>query len=151
MAHKICSSCKQDLPIENFYKRASNPDGYRYACKGCNSQHHKNWWKENLVHCRAVARAYGASVIGIYRRRFTSIKQRCNDSKYLHYENYGGRGIQCKFKNADEFVEYMTSTFKQHPKGLQIDRINNDGHYEPGNLRLVTPSENSSNRRFYGK
>lgn len=103
------------------------------------------------MHCRAVARAYGASIVGNYRRRFNSIKDRCNNVYNLNYKYYGGRGIQCKFKNADEFVKYMINTFKQHPKGLQIDRIDNNGNYEPGNLRLVTPSKNLSNRRKYGK
>jgi hypothetical protein len=79
------------------------------------------------------------------------MRQRCNNPKCPGYKTYGQRGIKCKFKNADEFVDYMTSTFKQHPKGLEIDRINNDGHYEPGNLRLVTKSINLSNRRTRGK
>jgi hypothetical protein len=81
--------------------------------------------------------------------RFDEIYQRCNNPSQKHYHNYGARGIECRFSSRREFVEYM---LKHVPhldyKGLQIDRKNNDGHYEPGNLRLATQREQLLNTRL---
>jgi len=83
------------------------------------------------------------------------MKARCGNKKNNKYPRYGGRGIAvCKrwmrFKN---FLEDMG----EKPNGTSIDRIDNDGNYEPSNCRWATPSEqanNKSNNRvisFYGK
>ncbi|KKK99325.1 hypothetical protein LCGC14_2633830, partial [marine sediment metagenome] len=67
------------------------------------------------------------------------------------YKNYGGRGIENKFKSLDDFRCYVTDflgiTEFEQIKGLQIDRIDNDGDYKPGNMRFVTAKVNSNNRR----
>ena len=82
------------------------------------------------------------------RYRYNGIVQRCNNSLHIGYHNYGGRGIQCKFKSAKEFVGYILEALPHESyKGLDIGRINNDGHYEPGNLALQTKSENILNSR----
>lgn len=46
-----------------------------------------------------------------------------------------------------KFVEYIHMELGPRPEGLTLDRRNNDGHYEPGNLRWATKSEQSYNRR----
>ena len=83
------------------------------------------------------------------RRIYSGMKRRCNYPKMCNYHRYGGRGIKCLFKSADEFVDYVTGTlgikYMSQIEGLQIDRINNDGNYEPGNIRFVTPKVNSNN------
>jgi hypothetical protein len=70
---------------------------------------------------------------------------RCNSSKNHNFNLYGGRGIKVcerwfKFEN---FLEDMG----EKPLGLQLDRTDNNGNYEPGNCKWVTPKENSNNRR----
>lgn len=77
------------------------------------------------------------------------ILRRCTNKNFSHYKYYGGRGITIcdrwlKFEN---FLQDMG----EHVKGLQIDRINNDGNYEPGNCRWVTPKENNANREIIKK
>ncbi len=74
------------------------------------------------------------------------MKQRCNDSETSGYRYYGERGIKLLF-TPDQFVDYVINTLKVDPRGLTIDRIDNDGHYEPGNIRFVTHKENCQNRR----
>lgn len=77
---------------------------------------------------------------------------RCYDKKHTSYKNYGGRGIfvcdQWK-KNPLAFVEWAVNN--GWLKGLQIDRINNDGHYDPNNCRFVTREINALNKRPYKK
>lgn len=75
-----------------------------------------------------------------------SMRERCNNKNTICWSNYGGRGISiCKEWNEsfEKFMEDFGHTFKE---GLQIDRINNDGNYELGNVRWVTPKQNSRNR-----
>lgn len=73
-----------------------------------------------------------------------AIFQRCNNSKNAAYLYYGGRGIKIceRWDKFENFLEDMG----ERPVGLQIDRIDNDGNYEPGNCRWVTPAINIANR-----
>ncbi len=50
----------------------------------------------------------------------------------------------------DEFRDYVTGVLGVDPRGLQCDRIDNEGHYERGNIRFVTAKENSHSRRNIG-
>jgi hypothetical protein len=74
-----------------------------------------------------------------------SIKARCLKPRDSNYVNYGGRGI----KICDRWLvfENFLADMGVRPKNLQIDRINNDGNYEPGNCRWTTRKENVNNRR----
>jgi hypothetical protein len=62
-------------------------------------------------------------------------------------ENYGGRGIKNRFKR-EQFVRHCLELLDgRDVKRLDIDRIDNDGHYEPGNIRLVPRHVNLRNKR----
>jgi len=89
---------------------------------------------------------YQKTLTGYLRKRFVAITQRCNNPKRSNYKHYGGRGIKCLFKSADDFIDYVVNVLQVNPKGLTIDRINNDGHYERGNIRFVIHKENCKNR-----
>ena len=94
-------------------------------------------------------REYRQTLVGHLRRMLQRMKQRCESPKHDSYKYYGGRGIKLKF-TSDEFVDYVTNDMSikdiKQIKGLQIDRINNNGHYERGNIRFVTAKANSNNR-----
>lgn len=78
--------------------------------------------------------------------------RRCNDPTQPHYKYYGGRGISvCEewTNNPEAFIIWARAHGWQ--KGLQIDRINNDGNYCPDNCRCVTPKENCQNKGKYRK
>ena len=82
------------------------------------------------------------------QKRVNAWFQRCNNPKDKSYHNYGGRGIRVKFTSVKEGTEWVR-LYLPHPNywKLDIDRIDNDGHYEPGNLRLVTRDVNAKNKR----
>jgi len=75
-----------------------------------------------------------------------AIFQRCYHKNCIEYPNYGQRGIiVCeRWHNIDNFIEDMYSSYK---KDLQIDRINNNGNYEPSNCKWSTGKQNSNNKR----
>jgi hypothetical protein len=76
------------------------------------------------------------------------IKARCFCTTDTGYKNYGGRGISMYkewINNAPAFIEYCSNN--GWAKGLQVDRIDNSGNYEPGNIRFVTAQVNCSNTR----
>lgn len=71
------------------------------------------------------------------------IKRRCSNSRTKDYARYGGRGITIcdEWKNSFQAF-YDWAILNGWGKGLQVDRINNDGNYEPSNCRFVTNAEN---------
>jgi hypothetical protein len=80
--------------------------------------------------------------------RYYAIQQRCENPRSQSWAGYGGRGIRNRFTSAEKFVRYVMRYLPhQTYKGVEIDRENNDGHYEPGNLRLVTKQKNAWNTR----
>ena len=79
--------------------------------------------------------------------RIAAVEQRCNNPHCRSYEDYGGRGIQCKFADRRAFLAYLISLDGWDNPDLDLDRIDNNGNYEVGNLRFVTKSQNNYNRR----
>ena len=79
--------------------------------------------------------------------RLQYAKRRCDSPSCEGYKTYGARGIKFKFKSVRESVLWVAENLP-HPNyaGVEIDRIDNDGHYEPGNLQLSTRRENANNR-----
>lgn len=72
------------------------------------------------------------------------MRARCERSSHARFSRYGGRGIKVfeAWSDYQVFFEYVSPTYK---RGMQLDRINNDGNYEPGNVRWVDCSKNVRN------
>ncbi len=88
----------------------------------------------------------GEKIHPIYQT-WGNMLQRCENPNASDYKYYGFRGI----KVCDEWHKFIPfcdwALASGWQKGLQLDRINNNGNYEPGNCRWATPQENSHNRR----
>lgn len=81
-----------------------------------------------------------------------SMMQRCYKTTSRRYHTHGGRGIAVcqRWHDFAAWHADIMAAIGPCPKGRSLDRINNDGNYEPGNVRWATPKEQANNRRWSG-
>ena len=75
---------------------------------------------------------------------YQGAKERCTNPNNRAYADYGGRGIKFRFNS---FEEFLAEAGPKPSPAYSIDRIDNDGHYEKGNIRWATRIEQNNNQR----
>ncbi len=94
---------------------------------------------------RIVNTSHGLSDTSEYHI-WNCIKARCFNPRNPAYKNYGGRGISMCLEWRNSFQAFLKDTGPR-PRGKTLDRINNDGNYEPRNCRWATPLTQARNSR----
>jgi hypothetical protein len=100
--------------------------------------------------CLSAELARTRTTHGLRRSReygiWASIKQRCTNPATSHYLRYGGRGITLCTEWSDSFEAFYAHVGPAPGSAFQIDRINNDLGYEPGNVRWATIKQQARNK-----
>lgn len=97
--------------------------------------------KEQLPELRITHGMSNSSIYCCWR----NMLQRCENPNHVGYKNYGGRGIKVceRWHTFENFLKDM----EECPKGLTIERKNNDGNYNSKNCIWATPKKQANNRR----
>jgi hypothetical protein len=85
----------------------------------------------------------GTSLYGVY----TNMIRRCYDPNNDHYQSYGGRGIKVSGVWRYSFRRFAAWAAAGYRSGLTIERINNNGNYEPSNCTWVPPDQQRWNKQ----
>lgn len=94
--------------------------------------------KPGLTHGMRGTKEYGA---------WTGMKERCMNPRSKDYPRYGGRGITVYEGWVDSFENFFDHIGPSPTPAHQVDRINNEKGYMPGNVRWATPRRQARNRR----
>lgn len=124
---KVKYECRCDCGNQIFVRSDHLLSGATQSC-GCLKEKTSGWYKT----------ATYAS--------WTSMRQRCTNSKASKFSNYGGRGIKICDRWLESFENFLAD-MGERPAGKTLDRCENNGNYEPGNCKWSTPKEQARNRR----
>lgn len=98
---------------------------------------------------RALHRKHGHGAVGRQAPEYfgwCGMRGRCNNPSDKSYPHYGGRGIRVS-ERWDNFAAFLADMGPKPGPEYSIDRINNDGNYEPGNCRWATAKQQHRNKR----
>jgi len=126
---RCCCECGEETRVYYSHLRGNRPT---QSC-GC------------LIAKNSGGRTHGMSFTPEWNS-FHAAKKRCTNPKFKQYADYGGRGIEFRVKSFEEFFAGVGPRPEPQFK-YSLERIENDGHYEKGNVRWATKKQQARNRR----
>lgn len=140
--------CGNMIEISRHNLTSSN----KKSCGCLKTEKSSNWGKLSISNIRQLGSdaltKHGLRNSRLYNIWF-GIKRRCFDFNNKDFKSYGGRGItMCDEWKNDVKCFYDWAIKNGYLETLTIDRIDNDGNYEPNNCRWITKSENSKKRHI---
>lgn len=118
-------------------------------CTGFCIKHYRRYKKygDPLAGPKFIEPSYGQGTTPLYKL-WRGIITRCANPNSSSYKRYGGRGISIFepwYTSFLAFKSYIEHTLGERPTGGILDRINNNGNYEPGNIKWSTKMESANN------
>ena len=107
----------------------------------------------NTEKCAERKRTHGMSARGgkphFRYEAWKAMRQRCSNPNHHKWPDYGARGIAVHpdWDDFPAFLAHVSSLENYGAEGYSLDRIDNDGNYEPGNVRWATVKQQANNRR----
>lgn len=142
---KRCTKCGAEKGESEFYSDRSRRSGLSDGCKSCVLVERAAHRAANREKLKLQARVDRRLVPerGIWH----AMNARCASPASTQYANYGGRGIRVCDRWRGSFEAFVADMGPRPSASHSIDRIDVNGHYEPGNCRWATQAEQSRNKR----
>jgi hypothetical protein len=134
------------LMVLREVERSGNHRYFETVCTSCQSikRHSMDSLKRATAGCRACSNPRVAPKWLV--ARCSAAKDRCTNPRNRAFHNYGGRGIRFEFKSPTVMALWIMANLNVD-RTKQIDRIDNNSGYRPGNIRLTTARINVLNNR----
>lgn len=148
---KWCNKCRLFKDRSEFHKDSFRHDGLCYMCKPCHCEATKIYkarWRRRhgIPYIKGKHVKHGMTSTPEYKAWDSAVSRTTNPNVKC-WERYGGRGITMCQEWRDSFMAFYEH-IGPRPDGLSLDRIDNDGNYEPGNVRWATKKQQTANKRW---